>query len=227
MASLISLRRLACSFTEDSVAHLGRSERPLRVLDQWMYHTRLYEAADWTSRSDFELVQLNPSAAVRFHCRRTSPGNIGTPPQALYDDQNRRGLQLGAVRIRLRSLQAAIKAMQTPAVKKAPASGHRYADTAGPLSQYTILGPQMSPIHFKLIEAAIRSEGYRFDILPTVSQEDIDEGLRYVNNDSCYPAIIIIGQILSALKSGKYDLKKTVLMTQTGGPCRAATISHF
>ena len=56
-----------------------------------------------------------------------------------------------------------------------------------------------------------------------MSQEDIDEGLRYVNNDSCYPAIIIIGQILSALKSGKYDLKKTaVLMTQTGGPCRAS-----
>lgn len=211
--------------TEDSVAHLGRSERPLRVLDQWMYHTRLYEAADWTSRSDFlELVQLNS-----FGC---GPDSIAAE-QAREILERRRKLytmikidevcNLGAVRIRLRSLQAAIKAMQTPAVKKAPASGHRYADTAGPLSQYTILGPQMSPIHFKLIEAAIRSEGYRFDILPTVSQEDIDEGLRYVNNDSCYPAIIIIGQILSALKSGKYDLKKTaVLMTQTGGPCRAS-----
>lgn len=211
--------------TEDSVAHLGRVERPLRVLDQWMYHTRLYEAADWASKSDnLELVQLN---------------SFGCGPDSIAAEQAREILgrrhklytmikidevcNLGAVRIRLRSLQAAIKARQTAAVKKAPAPAHSFATSARPLSQYTILGPQMSPIHFELIEAAIRSEGYRFDILPTVSQEDIDEGLRHVNNDSCYPAIIIIGQILNALKSGKYDLGKTaVLMTQTGGPCRAS-----
>jgi predicted nucleotide-binding protein (sugar kinase/HSP70/actin superfamily) len=81
----------------------------------------------------------------------------------------------------------------------------------------------MAPIHFALIESAIRSEGYRFDILETVGKEDIEEGLRYVNNDSCYPAIIIIGQILRALKSGKYDPETTaILMSQTGGPCRAS-----
>jgi predicted nucleotide-binding protein (sugar kinase/HSP70/actin superfamily) len=211
--------------TEDSVSHLGRVERPLRVLDQWMYHTRLYEAADFVSKEDrLELVQLNS-----FGC---GPDSVAAE-QALEILNRCHKLHtlikidevsnLGAVKIRLRSLQASVKARQT-AAKETPLPG--YAPVKGktiPLSWYTILGPQMSPIHFELIEEAIRSEGYRFVILPTVNKEDINEGLRYVNNDSCYPAIIIIGQILNALKSGRYDLDKTaILMTQTGGPCRAS-----
>jgi predicted CoA-substrate-specific enzyme activase len=211
--------------TEDSVAHLGQVERPLRVLDQWMYHTRLYEAADYVSGADrLELVQLNS-----FGC---GPDSIAAEQaQEILARRHRlhtlikidEAGNLGAVKIRLRSLQAAIKARQAAAPKEAPGSRHCFAAAKRPLSQYTILGPQMSPIHFELLEEAIRSEGHRFNILPTVSKEDIDEGLQYVNNDSCYPAIIIIGQILNALKSGQYDICKTaVLMTQTGGPCRAS-----
>ena len=211
-------------FTEDSVAHLGHADRPLRVLDQWMYHTRLYEAADYASKSDLlELVQLNSFGCGPDSIAAEQAQEILGRHHKLYtllkiDDVS----NLGAAKIRLRSLQAAIKARKA-VEKETPVSEHCFAGTTRPLSQYTILGPQMSPIHFELIEEAIRSEGYRFVILPTVSKEDIDEGLRYVNNDSCYPAIIIIGQLLNALKSGQYDISKTaILMAQTGGPCRAS-----
>jgi predicted nucleotide-binding protein (sugar kinase/HSP70/actin superfamily) len=89
--------------------------------------------------------------------------------------------------------------------------------------RHTILAPQMAPIHFELIQEAARSEGYLFEILTTVEREDIEVGLKYVNNDSCYPSIIIVGQFLRALQSGKYDLSNTSLViTQTGGPCRAS-----
>jgi predicted nucleotide-binding protein (sugar kinase/HSP70/actin superfamily) len=88
---------------------------------------------------------------------------------------------------------------------------------------HTILAPQMAPIHFEFAQEVARSEGYNFEILPKVVKEDIEEGLKYVNNDSCYPSIIVIGQLLRALKSGQYDLNRTsVVMTQTGGPCRAS-----
>ncbi|NLA87502.1 MAG: 2-hydroxyglutaryl-CoA dehydratase [Clostridiales bacterium] len=211
--------------TEDSVAGLGHVERPLRVLDQWMYHTRLYEAADYVSKSDcLELVQLNSFGCGPDSIAAEQAQEILSCRRKLYtlikiDEVS----NLGAVKIRLRSLQTAIKSRQATKAHDASAPAHSLAGTSGPLNRYTIIGPQMSPIHFELLEEAIRSEGYNFVILPTVSKEDIDEGLRYVNNDSCYPAIIIIGQILSALKSGKYDIGKTaVMITQTGGPCRAS-----
>ncbi|MDD4799026.1 MAG: acyl-CoA dehydratase activase-related protein [Clostridia bacterium] len=212
--------------TEDSVSHLGQVERPLRVLDQWMYHSRLYEAADYVAKNgQLELVQLNS-----FGC---GPDSIAA--EQAQEILNRRNKlytlikidevsNLGAVKIRLRSLKAAIIARQEANVKISKI----YADPLTckqnrPLSKYTIIGPQMAPIHFELVEEALRSEGYRFDILPTVDKKDIEEGLKYVNNDSCYPAIIVIGQILNALKSGKYDCDQTaILMTQTGGPCRAS-----
>ena len=212
--------------TEDSVAHLGLVERPLRVLDQWMYHTRLYEAADFVSKqSNLELVQLNS-----FGC---GPDSIAAEQaQEILRRHNKiytlikidEVTNLGAVKIRLRSLQAAISARQNAGAMVAKLSDDKQAaPEILPLDQYTIIGPQMAPIHFELIEEAIRSEGYRFVILSEVLREDIEEGLKYVNNDSCYPAIIIIGQILNTLKSGKYNLNKTaILMAQTCGPCRAS-----
>lgn len=87
---------------------------------------------------------------------------------------------------------------------------------------YTIVGPQMSPIHMSLVESVIRSGGYRFDILPTASRDDVELGLKYVNNDACYPAIMVIGQLVDAIVKGKYDPDKVALaITQTGGMCRA------
>lgn len=87
---------------------------------------------------------------------------------------------------------------------------------------YTIVAPQMSPIHMSLVEAVIRSGGYKFDILKHASRGDVETGLKYVNNDACYPAIMVIGQLIGAIQEGKYDPDKVALaITQTGGMCRA------
>jgi len=214
-------------FTEDSVAHLGRVKRPLRVLDQWMYHSRLYEASDFVSRQhNLELVQLNsfgcgPDSVAAEQAKEIldSAGKIYT--MLKIDEVN----NLGAVRIRLRSLKAAMeKRAEIKQIIKDSEKQKKPVFTKEMRKKgYTILAPQMAPIHFELIQEAARSEGYNFEILSSVEKDDIDEGLKYVNNDSCYPAIIVIGQILKALKSGKYEREKTaVIISQTGGPCRAS-----
>ncbi len=87
---------------------------------------------------------------------------------------------------------------------------------------YTIVGPQMSPIHMSFVEAVIRSGGYKFDILKHARRGDVETGLKYVNNDACYPAIMVIGQLIDAILEGKYDPDNVALaITQTGGMCRA------
>lgn len=211
--------------TEDSVSHLGKVERPIRVLDQWMYHSRLYEAADFVSKQDnIELVQLNS-----FGC---GPDSIAS--EQAQEILSKRGKSytilkidevsnLGAVKIRLRSLKATMEVRSLTRKQEMIEAVKRPIFTREMRSQYTILAPQMAPIHFELVQEAARSEGYRFVVLPEVEKEDIEIGLRYVNNDSCYPSIIIVGQVLRALKSGIYDLNKTaIIMSQTGGPCRAS-----
>ena len=90
--------------------------------------------------------------------------------------------------------------------------------------EYTILVPDMLPIHFKLIIAILEEYGYKLELLQTSTRSVIDEGLKNVHNDTCYPALLVIGQFMEALKSGRYDVNKTALMiTQTGGGCRAST----
>ena len=88
---------------------------------------------------------------------------------------------------------------------------------------HTILIPYMLPIHFEMIAQCLRKEGYKVELLKTSGRRIIDEGLRTVHNDTCYPALLVIGQMIDALKSGQYDPNKTALMiTQTGGGCRAS-----
>ncbi|HZJ78819.1 MAG TPA: acyl-CoA dehydratase activase-related protein [Clostridia bacterium] len=212
--------------TEDCVSHLGQVERPLRVLDQWMYHSRLYEAADFVSKQDnLEIVQLNS-----FGC---GPDSIAA--EQAQEILNKRGKlytvikidevsNLGAIIIRLRSLKAAMNAQKREQLMNPKKQMSTTQLPSGEIRKnYTILAPQMAPIHFAMVEAAVRSEGYDFVILPKVEKEDIETGLKYVNNDSCYPSIIVIGQLVRALQSGKYDLNKTAaIITQTGGACRAS-----
>ena len=94
--------------------------------------------------------------------------------------------------------------------------------------KHTILCPQMSPIHFDLFSTAMNASGYNFEVLPAVDQKAVDAGLSYVNNDACYPSILTVGQIMAALQSGKYDLNNvSVIMSQTGGPCRASNYVGF
>ena len=258
--------------TEDSVAHLGQLERPIRVVDQWMYHTRLYAAAKVvTQRKDLDLIQLN---------------SFGCGLDALTTDQVQEVLEaagkvytvlkidevsnLGAARIRVRSLLAALKDQADrdaeaeadaraaghpcPAAsinlddmdKLVPASFTEKADgvvRAAEVEQregastefarpqfteemkeagYTILAPQMAPIHFDLLIDIFQRFGYNVELLPSVDHGAVDAGLKFVNNDICYPSILVTGQIMEAVLSGRYDTDKlAVLITQTGGGCRA------
>ncbi len=249
--------------TEDSVAHLVKPDRPIRVVDQWMFHSRLYRAAKLvTLRNDLDLIQLN---------------SFGCGLDALTTDQVQEILEgsgkiytvlkidevsnLGAARIRIRSLMAALKDQEAERAAEAARSGrafeqgdaapvapsedapafatHKYAlsaqrranSAAFPKVQfteemreagYTILCPQMAPIHFDLVKEVMKAAGYNFVLLPSTDRGAVEAGLRYVNNDICYPSILVTGQIMEAIESGKYDLDRTaVIISQTGGGCRA------
>lgn len=217
--------------TEDSVAHLGKLEDPLRVVDQWTYHSRLYRAANFVnSEKNIELVQLNSFGcgldAVTTDQVQEILNGEGKIYTCIKIDE---GNNLGAAKIRLRSLKASIEerdinGLKIERRKKTYIKGKINKSTK---SNYTILMPQMSPIHFELVEHAIKSCGYNIEVLKGYDGA-IEEGLKYVNNDACYPAIIVIGQLVKAIKSGKYDLSKTmVAITQTGGVCRATNYIGF
>ena len=218
--------------TEDSVSHLAPVERPLRVNDQWMYHTRLYAAANFVKeKENLDLIQLNSFGcgldAVTTDQVNEILSNSGKIYTCLKIDEVH---NLGAARIRIRSLLAAIrvKEQQQKTRKIQPSSIHKVVFTEEMRKEYTILCPQMSPIHFSILQAAFNASGYHLEILPNDNKEAVDVGLKYVNNDACYPSLMVVGQIMQALLSGKYDLSKTaIIMTQTGGGCRASNYIGF
>ncbi len=218
--------------TEDAVSHLGKVERPLIVTDQWTYHSRLYAAASYVRTSDcLDLVQLNSFGcgldAVttdQVHDILSAAGKIYTVLK--IDEVN----NLGAARIRIRSLIAALKVRDINHFERKMVSSayNRVLFTKEMKKTYTLLCPQMSPIHFDLLEPAIRAFGYQIEILKNDDRSAIDVGLQYVNNDACYPSLIVIGQVMEALLSGNYDLDRTaVFMSQTGGGCRASNYIGF
>ncbi|MBF9702970.1 2-hydroxyacyl-CoA dehydratase [Bifidobacterium dentium] len=311
------------------------TKMPLRVTNQWAYHSRLYAAANFVaSYPGLELVQLNSFGCGLDAITTDQVSEILADKADVYtmlkiDEVS----NLGAAKIRLRSLKAAVeerernhkravaasmptkqdqpgnadavadakakldevkaqlkaaeaelKAAETAAIKQAGQGGFRKTGSATPtpgrqimldtvmkanpklteavkaasrraaengigesregkktahnsatmskyanripfgkdMKDYTIVAPQMSPIHFSLVESVIRSGGYKFDILKHASRDDVEIGLKYVNNDACYPAIMVIGQLVNAILEGKYDPDTTALaITQTGGMCRA------
>jgi predicted CoA-substrate-specific enzyme activase len=218
--------------TEDSVAHRGSIERPLRVVDQWVYHTRLYAAAGLVSRrDDLALVQLNSfgcglDAVTTDQVQEILEGKGRIYTVIKIDEQS----NLGAVRIRLRSLKAALDAREKSGARLVPGPARRPRSvfTAAMRESYTILAPQMSPIHFRIVEQAFRLSGHRLEILPEVDRGAVNEGLTFVNNDACFPSILVVGQIMAALRSGRYDLDRTAaLISQTGGGCRATNYIAF
>ena len=218
--------------TEDSVSHLAKPERPLIVSDQWMYHSRLYAAASYVkTRDDLDLIQLNSFGCGLDAVTTDQVNDILSGSDKIYtclkiDEVN----NLGAARIRIRSLLSAIKVREQ---KNKQRTVHSSAITKVPFTEemrkdYTILCPQMSPIHFELLQAGFEACGYHFEVLDNANRHAVDTGLKYVNNDACYPSLIVVGQIMDALLSGKYDLNKTaVIMTQTGGGCRATNYIGF
>lgn len=218
--------------TEDSVAHLGNLERPIRVVDQWMYHTRLYRAAAFVKeRTDLELIQLTSFGCGLDAVTSDQVAEILASRGKMYTlikiDE---GSNLGAVKIRIRSLKSAMEEREKNNVKlkNIDNSYNKNLFTKEMKKDWTILAPQMSPIHFQFIEKAVRASGYNIDVLPANDKEAIEEGIKYVNNDACYPSILVIGQMINALKSGKYDPNKTALIiSQTGGGCRATNYVGF
>ena len=222
-----------CVLTEDSVSDKTLPERPLRVVDQWVFHSRLYAAADFVGRHDnLELVQINSFGCGVDAVTTDQVEEILTSFGKMYtlikiDEVN----NLGAVRIRLRSLLASINKRLNAKVTEKPSGDYhlnRIAFTEEMKKDYTILIPQMAPIHFEFIEPILQSEGYKAKLLRECTQHTIETGLKYVNNDACYPSIITTGQMLEALESGEYDVNKTALiMSQTGGGCRATNYIGF
>jgi activator of 2-hydroxyglutaryl-CoA dehydratase/predicted nucleotide-binding protein (sugar kinase/HSP70/actin superfamily) len=245
--------------TEDAAAGLydraiaaGEIEelkRPLRVMDQWSYHSRLYKSAAFVAQNPgLELVQLN---------------SFGCGLDAVTTDQTAEILQaygdiytvlkidevsnLGAAKIRLRSLAAAVNERNSGATQlEIPADPSLHLRTAQQVptgvtdnasntygkprvsftkemkQTHTIIAPQMHPILFDFLSAIFKRSGYKLDVLKKASKEDIEVGLKYTNNDACFPAVLTIGQLVNAFKSGKYDPNNTSLViSQTGGMCRA------
>lgn len=218
--------------TEDSVAHLGNVQRPLRVVDQWVYHSRLYAAAEFVATQDnLELIQLNSfgcglDAVTSDQVEEILKGHNKIFTLLKIDEVS----NLGAIRIRMRSLIAAMSERDRRGIKpkKTYMPEKKISFTEEMKEKHTILAPQMSPIHFQFVEEALSSSGYRVEILPSVDKKAVEEGLKYVNNDACYPSIIAVGQMIEALKSGKYDINNTsLIMSQTGGGCRASNYIGF
>ena len=212
--------------SEDAVRHLKKVKRPLRVVDQWVYHSRLYAAAEFVAaQPNLELIQINSfgcglDAVTIDQVKEILDAHAKIHTVVKLDEIN----NLGAVRIRVRSLLAAIAhrdpVAETPAAP--PGIAAKIAPAEKRRTRHTILAPQLSPVHFQFLEAGFQQAGIHLVLAPMPDKDAIDEGLKYVNNDVCYPAVIAIGQLLKALKSGCYDLEHTsVVLSQTGGGCRA------
>ena len=218
--------------TEDSISHLNPCERPLLVSDQWMYHSRLYAAANYVKlRDDLDLVQLNSFGCGLDAVTTDQVSDILTGSGKIYtclkiDEVN----NLGAARIRIRSLLSAIKLKKKLNEERTINSSayNRVLFTEEMAKNYTILCPNMSPIHFDIMEKAFNSCGYNLVIPDNSNKEAVDVGLKYVNNDACYPSLIVVGQLMEAVLSGRYDTDRiAVIMSQTGGGCRATNYIAF
>ena len=225
-----------CVLSEDSVCKKAEAKRPIRVVDQWVFHARLYAAAEFTGQHDnLELIQLNSFGCGVDAVTTDQVEEILKSYENMYtlikiDEVN----NLGAVRIRIRSLLASMnkkikeKQEETRSCELGNYEQNKIPFTKDMKKDYTILIPQMAPIHFELIESAVKACGYNVKLLRDCTPHTVETGLKYVNNDACYPSILTTGQFIEALESGEYDPNKTaIIMSQTGGGCRATNYIGF
>ncbi len=219
--------------TEDSLPVPESPDNPLRVNDQWVYHSRLYMAAEFVrGRQDMELIQLNSFGCGLDAVTTDQMMEILEGSNKLYtvlkiDEVS----NLGAVRIRIRSLLSAMEQRKRMGILPQPKSA-AYKRTVFTKRMkkdgYTILCPQMSPIHFRLMEPVFKRHGYNIVVMDNDNRSAIDVGLKYVNNDACFPSITVVGQIMDSVLSGKYDTDRlAIIMSQTGGCCRASNYIGF
>ena len=208
--------------TEDSICHLSNIESKLRIVDQWAYHSRVYHAADVVSQNkNIELVNLNSfgcglDAIVTDQAEEILKYNNRLYTTIKIDEIN----NLGAIKIRIRSLIASMNKRENKDDYNTYEYKKNYFKEED--KKHTLLFPDMSQHHFRMFESMLNSEGYKAVWLKDTTDDTVETGVKYVNNDACYPAIIVIGQLIHELQSGKYDLDNTsVIITQTGGGCRA------
>ena len=221
-----------CVLTEDSIAHLAALDRPLRVVDQWVYHSRLYKAAEVVSKHPhLELVQLTSFGCGLDAVTSDQVQELLTKNEKLYtiikiDEVN----NLGSARIRIRSLKAAIDRREEKGIlpKVFEKKQVRVLFDKNMKKNHTILAPQMAPMHFDFVEAAFKRYGYNLHVLKETTHHDEQTGLKHVHNDACYPSILVIGQLIEALQSKQFDLDNTsIMISQTGGGCRATNYIAF
>ncbi|MCI5774513.1 MAG: 2-hydroxyacyl-CoA dehydratase [Erysipelotrichaceae bacterium] len=220
-------------FTEDSLPYDYAHAMKLRALDQWTYHSRVFAAANFVSeQKKLELIQLNSFGCGLDAVTSDQVNDILSKAGKIYtllkiDEIS----NLGAVKIRIRSLLAAMRQRQLTKLKKDDDLYHyqRVEFTAKMKKQgYTILAPQMSPLHFAILQPIFQHHGYHIVVLDNDNRQAIDTGLKYVNNDACFPSITVVGQIMDAVLSGKYDTDHlAIIMSQTGGCCRASNYVGF
>ena len=209
--------------SEDAVYHMPVKAAKLKIVNQWSYHARLYHAAQFVAEHpNFTLIQFSSFGCGLDALTTGQVKDILESHNRIYtmiklDEVS----NLGAARIRLRSLMAALARRKTvPYQEVKPIERPHF--TAECKKTHTILAPQMAPIHFELIKSVMRDYGYNLVVPEMPDKAAIDLGLRYVNNDMCYPSIVVIGQLIAALKSGEYDPDHTsIAMFQTCGACRA------
>ena len=212
--------------TEDSLPLNGSHDlKDIQVLTQWEYPNRIFKAAKWARDKDnLEVVQLN---------------SFGCGPDAIICDEARSVLaekgkrytliridevaSPGSVKLRLRSMLESIEQREGDGRIKSIQRKTTPPFTSEHRSR-RILVPFFSEFYSPLIERTFAGEGYIVETLPPADRESVETGLKYVNNEICYPAMIVIGDIIKALKTGKYDTDDlTVGITQTGGQCRASS----
>ena len=213
--------------TEDSISHLNPVSHPVRVLDQWMYHSRLYSAANFVREKDnLELVQLNSFGcgvdAITTDQVMELLSNAGKLYTLLKIDEVN---NLGAARIRIRSLMAVMEERNSENIRhKKPNDIPFFKEFTKDMrkDKFTIIAPNLSDIHMKFYVPAVNACGYNF-VLVKPRKTAVEVGLKYVNNDACYPTIITVGSMIEELLLGDYDPDRTALIiSQTGGPCRAS-----
>ena len=218
---------------EDGVAPLGHLERDIRVVDQWAYHTRLYESAAYVTKNQrLELIQLNSFGCGLDAVTTDQVLEILEAKQKIYTTLKIDEISnLGTAKIRIRSLKAAIEEREKSQINHNNDKSYtleRVMFTKEDKKKHTVIFPQMSPYHFTMFEACLKKEGYNALLLDKVSPSDVEMGLKCVNNDACYPSIMVTGQLVNAFVSGKCDPNNSsVMITQTGGGCRATNYIAF
>ncbi len=225
--------------TENVAAHEGQAVYDeLNAMAQWAYPNRIFKAAHWVGNNPYNnlhMVELTsfgcgPDAFILDEVRAILSRYGKNLTVLKIDDVN----NIGSLRLRVRSLVESVKKSVSPkdglySVSDSGLSAQRsqLPFTTKPFEtsdrERVILTPYFTEGYNEFLPTIFALAGYRIESLPMATQADAEEGLHVANNDICYPATIVVGSIMRALKSGKYDLTKTaVAITQTGGQCRAS-----